>query len=76
MVFDSVVEVFRRLGHTWTLTNGRVIEPEAEDVEKVLDHAAGLLYNEEVGTRLNVGSLIVEKREHDHDVYVYVGSYK
>lgn len=76
MINFLISQLFKQLGHTWTLTNGNVVTPTDNDVERVLDEAARQLYNEEVGSRLNVGGLIIEKRENDHDVYIYVGSYQ
>lgn len=76
MIEEQIAEIFAENAYTWTLTNGDIIIPTAEDVEIVLDEAVRQLYNREVGDRLNVGRLIVEKREKDYDVYCYVGSYK
>jgi len=73
---EKLAELFLDNAFTWTLTNGSIIIPDADDIERVLDEAARQLYNEETGTRLDVGRLIIEKRDTDHDVYVYVGSYK
>jgi hypothetical protein len=35
-----------------------------------------MLYNEPVGTQLEVGRLIIKKLHHGHDVYIYVGPYE
>ena len=73
---EKLAELFAENAFTWTLTNGEVIVPDAADIEVVLDEAVRQLYNGTDGDRLNVGRLIVEKREKDYDVYCYIGSYK
>lgn len=67
--------VFHAIGHTWNI-GGKHLVPTEEDVTVVLDKAAALLYDKEVGQRVEVGGLIVEKRPVGHEVYAYLGSYK
>jgi len=66
---------FRQNGWTWNLKDGGTVIPSDNDVEKALDEAARILYNEKPGTKLQVGRLIIEKRHVGHDVYVYYGEY-
>ena len=75
MIVQMIVETFERIGHTW-LVGGKDVQPTEDDVQRTLDAAVKRLYNEPVGYRLHVGGLIVEKRPHGHDVWVYLGNYK
>ena len=74
MIEMMVVDIFDKTGHRWNTGNG-LVRVDDDDVKKVLDHAAKVLYDEPVGTRLSVGGLIIEKRDRGHDVYVYLGKY-
>lgn len=76
MISSIVSEFFDRIGHFWYVDGGTTtVTPSEDDVEKVLDRAAVALYDGAVGDRLEVGGLIIEKAEHGHDVYMYVGNY-
>jgi hypothetical protein len=75
MIVQMIVETFQRIGHTWTV-GGKTVEPTDDDVEKTLDEAVRMLYTRPVGQQLEVGGIIVEKRPHGHDVWVYLGNYK
>lgn len=76
MLETIISDLFEQLGFTWTLENDKVITPTDSDVERVLDEAARQLHNEPIGTRLNVGKLIVEKRPVGHDVYLFTGNFQ
>ena len=73
MIIDWIVEQFERIGHTWTV-GGKTVQPTQDDVQKVLDEAVKMLYTRPIGQQLEVGGLIVEKTEHGHDVFVYLGN--
>ena len=75
MINTLVAEIFERIGHPWILDTG-VIQPDEDDVEKLLDEAVVKLYDGQVGDRLEVAGLIVEKTSHGYDVFVYVGAYQ
>lgn len=75
MIVDWIVEQFERIGHTWTV-GGKTVQPTQDDVQKTLDEAVRMLYTRPIGQQLEVGGLIVEKRPHGHDVWVYLGNYK
>ena len=75
MISMMVADIFDKIAHRWNTDRGLVVVEE-DDVTKVLDHAAKRLYDGEVGDRIHVGGLIIEKRESGHDVYVYVGNYQ
>lgn len=70
-----IVDIFDKIAHRWNTDKG-LIPVTDDDVTRVLDHAAKRLYDGEVGDRVHVGGLIIEKRDTGHDVYVYVGNYK
>lgn len=76
MLEAYLAEIFAREGWTWNLKGGVTRVPTEEDVEAALDEAARLLYNEPVGTQLEVGRLIIKKLPRGHDVYVYAGPYE
>ena len=72
---EELSEWFVRNNWTWHLKQGTDIVPSAEDIELALDEAARMLYNEPVGTQLEVGRLIIKKKHRGFDVYVYAGPY-
>lgn len=67
---------FKEHGWTWHLKESRDVVPEVYDIELALDEAAKMLYNETVGTQLEVGRLIIKKQPRGHDVYLYTGTYE
>jgi len=67
---------FEEAGYVWKLKDGKEIFPSSNDIEKVLDKAASVLYDEEVGSNVRVGSLLIEKTETGFDVYILAGSYQ
>lgn len=67
---------FAKHGWTWNLRDGGTVIPDEEDIEQALDEAARLLYNEQVGTELEVGRMIIKKKHRGHDVYLYIGPYE
>ena len=69
--------VFTKRNHRWNLKGERVgIIPTETEITEALDEAARVLYDEPVGSRLEVGGLVIVKRPRTHDVYVYVGDYQ
>lgn len=75
MIADMIASTFERIGHRWKTTEGYV-QPSEEDVDQVLDEAAKRLYDCGIGDRFETGGLIIEKRPHGHDVWVYLGNYQ
>lgn len=75
MIESEIAEFFARQGWTWHLKGDRIVIPSEKDVTAALDQAAVELYKEPVGTRLEVGRLIIEKKTLGHDVYMYVGEF-
>lgn len=72
---SDIAKFLRENKRTWHLDTGHVI-PTEEDVERLLDEAARVLYNEKPGAELEVGGLIIKKLHKGHDVYVYFGPYE
>lgn len=72
MIEDELSQLFIRRGWTWTISDQQVI-PTAYTIKKVLDSAAEALYDEPVGTQMEVGRLIVRKETNTCDVYVMFG---
>lgn len=75
MLERIISEFFEKNKWTWNLKTGRRV-PTDNDVEDALDEAARILYNEEDGTQLEVGRLIIRKKHNGHDVFMYVGDYQ
>lgn len=75
MLESKIADWFAENGWTWNLKGGRTVVPTDSDVERALDEAVKQLYNEPVGTQLQVGRLIIEKKNQGYDVYMYVGEY-
>lgn len=76
MLEYTLAQTFKENGWTWQIKGRGHVVPTETDIEKALDEAARLLYNEEPGTRLEVGRLIITKTTSGHDVYVYAGNYE
>lgn len=76
MIEDELAEIFAKKGWVWHLKGDRKTVPTVDEIEAALDEAARLLYNEPVGTQLEVGRLIIKKKPRGHDVYIFVGPYE
>lgn len=75
-MIDLIKYVFEKTDNVWSVKGKGFIMPDEADIQKALDKAAAVLYDGDIGDRLEVGGLIVEKREKDFDVYVRVGNYR
>lgn len=73
---DKLAQEFAENGWTWNLAGDKTIVPTESDIEQALDEAARMLYNEEPGTQLEVGRLIIKKTPRGHDVYLFAGEYE
>lgn len=73
---DMISSYFEEAGYVWKLKGGDEILPSPTDIQKVLDKAASVLYSEDTGSNVRVGSLLVEKTETGFDVYILAGSYQ
>ena len=72
---EEIAKIFAEHDWSWSLKDqGRVI-PDKDDILAALDEAARLLYDEPVGSQLEVGRLIIVKKHTGHDVYVFAGEY-
>lgn len=74
MIEETIVRVFNMIKHTWKVGDQQV-QPNQDDVQRVLDEVAKELSKAAVGDRLSIAGLVIEKRPVGHDVYCYVGSY-
>lgn len=72
---SDLADIFSDNDWTWSTSEGSRV-PREEDFELALDAAAKELYNEDVGTQLEVGRLIIKKKHQGHDVYVFAGTYQ
>lgn len=75
MIEDLVARIFERIGHLWAV-GGVPHKVTEDDVLKVLDEAAAVLYDSPIDTRLETGGLIIDKQSDGFDVFVYVGRYQ
>jgi hypothetical protein len=73
---EELARIFRKNGWQWHLKGDKWIIPDEEDILDALDEAARVLYDKNVGDRLEVGRLIIEKRPLGHDVYVFAGTFE
>ena len=74
-MIDEIARIFRKNGWTWNLRDKSSVVPDEDDIEAALDEAARMLYDEPVGSQLEVGRLIVKKKHQGHDVYLFMGAY-
>jgi hypothetical protein len=68
----DLASIFQQAGYEWTFTDGTRI-PNAEEIEKTIKGAAGLLAPEPENAQIEVGRLIIKKREGFIDVFLHVG---
>lgn len=76
MLEAEIADHFQKNEFTWKLKGEGLVLPSETDILDALDEAARVLYDEEVGTQLEVGRLIIIKTHTGHDVYAYFGTYK
>lgn len=70
---DELESFFMVHDYRWQI-DGTLRFPTAEDIRQTIDRAEEELYDEKVGTQLEVGRLIIKKvQNHHHDVYVMIG---
>lgn len=74
---SDLADTFKRHGWVWKIKgHPDGIIPTEDDIEAALDEAARLLYNETVGTQLEIGRLIIKRKHDGFDVYIYAGPYQ
>ena len=68
-----LLELYRKLKVTWKI-GGIRRPPSQDDLEKTLDSAKNLLYDEPVPSELGVGRLLIRHvRPGIYETYVYLG---
>src|SRR3954462_8914068 len=67
---EKIADILFEDEHIWRLTNGYELRPEAKDVRKVLDTAAGMLYDGKGGYQVIIAGLLIYKTKTGYDVYV------
>ena len=72
---EKISDYFNAEGHIWRLNNGKEIIPDQDDVSKALDAAAGMLYDDPIGSFAVIAGLLVVKTEAGYSTYVYTGEY-
>lgn len=74
-MYEAIAKFFNERGWRWSFKGKGKIVPSEEDVEILLDEVANQLYDEPVGTQLQVGRLIIIKTDTGHEVYMFAGTY-
>jgi hypothetical protein len=69
-------DLFVKNDWKWSIKNKGKIVPTQSDFANALDEADRVLYDEKVGTILEVGRLVIIKQTDYLDVYVFVDKYK
>lgn len=79
MLEKTIASLLEDANIKWKVTTPEGIElevqPNEEDVIKMLEGIIARLKDQKTGDQMGVGGLILEKREGFYDVYSYVGSY-
>jgi hypothetical protein len=73
---SDIAKTFEDNHWMWHFKDNQWRIPTENDVQDALDEAARMLYNEDAGAQLQVGRLIIVKKEIGHDVYVFAGPYQ
>lgn len=74
MVEKLINYVMFATGRTWRI-GGEDVLPDENDIMLTLDRAAKELIDSDTGQILEVGGLLIEKKNLGHAVYIYVGDY-
>jgi hypothetical protein len=73
MAIESEIEsLFIAKGYQWMIGGKRVF-PTTEDIRSTIDRAVDELYDEPDGTQIEVGRLIIKKRDGHFDLFVMIG---
>jgi len=70
-----LAEYFKDNDWKWSLKGKGKQLPTESDFKNALDEAQKVLYDEKVGTILEVGRLVIIKQTKGFDVYVLAGTY-
>lgn len=68
----KLADLFATAGYTWNFSDG-VRVPNQEEIEKTIQAGAAMLANEPENAQIEVGRLIIKKREGFVDVFLHVG---
>lgn len=71
-VEDELESFFMLHDYRWRI-DGTLRFPTADDIRMTIDRAIEELYDERVGTQLEVGRLIIKKTPKHFDIYVRIG---
>ncbi len=70
---DELAAAFVRYGYKWKI-GGTLVTPTANDLEKAIDRAKELLYDEPVPSQMQMGRLIIRRHGNQKfDVYLHIG---
>lgn len=73
---SDIVKQMNNQHYMWHLKGDQWRIPTEHDVRAALDEAARMLYDEPVGAQLEVGRLIIVKKNKGFDVYVMAGTFQ
>lgn len=72
---EELHDLFVRYDYKWKVSDGTLVTPSVEDMQKTLDKIAETVENEGDGTVLSVGRLLANKQAEGLEIYLYVGDY-
>ena len=71
---SDIASLMNEYGYYWKI-NGHLKVPTRDDIHDTLDRAVEVLYDKEPNDQLEVGRLIIKKRDNEiYDVFMLVGT--
>ena len=71
-IAEELESLFLVKDYQWKIDN-TLRYPNAEEIKQTIDKAVAELYDENEGTQIEVGRLIIKKHQEGFSVYVLVG---
>lgn len=71
---EQIAQILADCGWTWRLKDGTMVQPTADDVEKVVESAVAYLKAEE-GDQVEIGRLLIRKTPTSFQVFVMTGEF-
>jgi len=71
---ERISGLMLRYMYQWKI-DGKLTSPSEQDIQDTLDRAVEALYDKDPGDQLEVGRLIIKKRDNQiHDVFILAGT--
>lgn len=71
---ERIARLFKEAGYQWRFSDGLRV-PTSEEINKTVVAAIGALEDAEENTQIEIGRLLVKKREGFYDVFVHLADY-